>query len=129
MPFRFRYLCDLLQSLDDNIIKKRVKSAGAKDSDARIIISWFKRHDRYIPRHGAAAVTFLSGLFPERRADRTYDVQEKWLEKVIGRIMFLSTVRMRRLSSWRDPIGADFAQTVQHVMTEAEFLSRDRSMK
>lgn len=121
MPFKFRHLCDLLQSLDENRVKKKATSALAKRSDIPIIISWFNKHDRQIPRHGSAAVAFLSCLFPERRADRVYNVQEKRLEMIIGRTLGLSTIRMKHLRSWRDANGADFAQTVQNVMREAEF--------
>jgi DNA ligase 4 len=85
-------------------------------------VSWFKQHDGKIPRHGSAAVAFLSCLFPERRADRVYNVQEKRLEKIIGRILGLGTTRLNHLGSWRTANGADFAQTVQNVMREAEFV-------
>ncbi len=120
MPFRFRYLCDLLQSLDDNRVNKRVTGPRAKNSDIPIIISWFNKYDSQISRHGSAAVAFLSCLFPERRADRVYNVQEKRLEKIVGRSLFLSTTRLTHLSSWRTANGADFAQTVENVMSEAE---------
>jgi DNA ligase 4 len=121
MPFKFRHLCDLLQSLDDNRIKKKATDARARSSDTPIIITWFRKHERQIPRHGTAAVAFLSCLFPERRADRVYNIQEKRLEKIVGRTLQLGTTRIARLSSWKAPNGADFAQTVQNVMSEAEF--------
>jgi DNA ligase 4 len=121
MSFKFRHLCGLLQSLDDNRIKKKATSARGKNADIPIINSWFNKHVARIPRHGAAAVAFLSCLFPERRADRAYNIQEKRLEKIIGRILMLGTSRLTHLSSWRTPNGADFAQTVQNVMSEAEF--------
>ena len=121
MPFKFRHLCDLLQSLDDNRVQKKVTSSRAKNPDIAIIISWFNKHDRQIPRHGRPAVSFLSCLFPEHRADRVYNVQEKRLEKIVGRSLQLGTTRLARLSSWRTANGADFAQTVQDVMSEAEF--------
>jgi DNA ligase 4 len=121
MPFKFRHLCDLLQSLDGNRIKKKATCAQAKNSDAPIIISWFNKHSREIPRHGIDAVAFLSSLFPERRADRCYNIQEKGLEKIVGRSLLLSTTRLRHLASWRTANGAEFAQTVQNVMAEAEF--------
>jgi DNA ligase 4 len=121
MSFKFRHLCDLLQSLDDNRIKKKATNARGKNADIPIINSWFNKHAAQIPRHGAAAVAFLSCLFPERRADRVYNIQEKRLEKILGRILMLGTTRLAHLSSWRIPSGADFAQTVQNVMSEAEF--------
>ncbi|ERF70354.1 hypothetical protein EPUS_07619 [Endocarpon pusillum Z07020] len=120
MPFKFRHLCDLLQSLDDNRIKK-VTYPRSKNSDIPIIVSWFNKHDRQIPRCGKEAVAFLSCLFPERRADRVYNVQEKRLEKIIGRSLGLGRTRVIHLSWWRTANGADFAQTVQKVMSEAEF--------
>lgn len=121
MPFKFRYLCDLLQSLDDNRIKKTASGAQAKNSDVPIIIHWFNQHDHNIPRHGTAAVAFLSCLFPERRADRVYNIQEKRLEKIVGRSLLLSSTRLTHLSSWRKQDGPEFAQTVQNIMREAEF--------
>jgi DNA ligase 4 len=121
MPFKFRYLCDLLQSLDDNRIKKTASGAQAKYSDVPIIIHWFNQHDHNIPRHGTAAVAFLSCLFPERRADRVYNIQEKRLEKIVGRSLLLSSTRLTHLSSWRKQDGPEFAQTVQNIMREAEF--------
>lgn len=121
MPFKFRHLCDLLQLLDDNRIKKKVTGQQARNLDTPIILSWFNEHERHIPRHGTGAVAFLSCLFPERRADRVYNVQEKRLEKIVGRSLGLGTTRLIHLSSWRTANGADFAQTVQNVMSEAEF--------
>jgi DNA ligase 4 len=121
MRFKFSYLCDLLQALDDNRVKKKASHSRAKDTDGAIIISWFNKHHSIIPRHGPPAVAFLSCMFPERRADRVYNTQEKRLERIIGRTLFLSTTRMAHLASWRTGHGTDFPQSVQNVMAEAEF--------
>jgi DNA ligase 4 len=121
MPFKFRYLCELLQSLEDNRAKKSADGPWGECLGVPIINAWFNRHDEQIPRQGAAAVAFLSCLFPERRTDRVYNVQEKSLERIIGRSLYLPASRLRRLSSWSSSGDVNLASAVQRIMSEAEF--------
>lgn len=121
MPFKFRHLCELLQALDDHSQPQPNGRRKGNVSQTSIIVSWFKKYQDQIPRHGESAVAFLSSLFPERRADRVYNVQEARLERVVGRSLALGTTRLTRLRSWKTDGGGDFAQMTQTVMGEAEF--------
>jgi DNA ligase-4 len=120
MPFDFSVLCGLLIELDKN--RTRKTSPNTPNSIAEIVGNWFNKHDRMIPREGPEAVAFLSCLFPERRADRVFNLQEKRLESIIVQAQGLGATRLKQLQNWRTRDGADFASCVEHLMsaTDAE---------
>ena len=60
-----------------------------------------------IPRKGPEAVAFLSCLFPERRADRVYGLQERRLEGILKGGLGLGATGMKELLRWRDEDGPD----------------------
>ncbi|KAF2195616.1 hypothetical protein K469DRAFT_681899 [Zopfia rhizophila CBS 207.26] len=92
MSFNFSILCDLLNELDQNRTRKSSKTPNTLSSSNVIVVSWFNKHDRIIPREGPGAVAFLSCLFPERRADRVFNLQEKRLESIIKQAQGLDRV-------------------------------------
>jgi len=80
MSVGFHLLCELLEELSHAQATTRSTPSKRVESDIRIVSAWFEKHDSTIPRHGPGAVAFLSSLFPERRPDRVYNLQEKSLE-------------------------------------------------
>jgi DNA ligase 4 len=122
MPFDFSVLCDLLDELDKNRTRKTLKIPNTPNSIVEIVVNWFNKHDRMIPREGPGAVAFLSCLFPERRADRVFNLKEKRLESIIVQAQGLGATRLKQLQGWRTRDGADFASCVEHLMstTDAE---------
>src|SRR5439155_23131470 len=97
MPFEFRIFCDLLNNLSRAQTKTSPTAPEITDSSTRIINAWFDKHDSIIPRHGSEAVAFLSCMFPERRADRVYNLREAKLEAIIQRALGLGTTRLKEL--------------------------------
>jgi DNA ligase-4 len=121
MAFKFRWLCDLLQKLEQNRASKACAASRTVDPDLRVIVTWFNKHHAHIPRHGDGAVAFLSCLFPERRPDRVYNLQRKRLASMFGRSLGLGIGRMKELNSWQESGGTDFPQCVETAMARAEF--------
>ncbi len=121
MAFKFRWLCELLQDLEKNRLKKATAETQSANPDAQVIVAWFNRHHAQIPRHGEAAIAVLSCLFPERRPDRVYSLQRKRLASIFGRSLGLGTCRMKKLNSWQESNAADFAHCVEVIMAQAEF--------
>lgn len=121
MPFYFKWLCELLQDLESNRFKKAATDSRSTNPDIQVIVAWFDRHRTQIPRHGDAAVAFLSSLFPKRRPDRVYALQRKRLASIFGRSLGLGTGRMKQLNGWQEKGGADFPRCVEVIMAQAEF--------
>jgi len=121
MAFKFRWLCDLLQTLEHNRLSKASTAARTVNPDTQIVVTWFNKHNAQIPRSGEPAVAFLSCMFPERRPDRVYSLQRRQLASTFGRSLGLGTGRMKELNSWKERDGADFPQSVEAVMAQAEF--------
>jgi DNA ligase 4 len=118
MPFPFRLLCDLLNELDQNRANKSMKAIQRLNT--RTVVAWFSKHDRIIPRKGPEAVAFLSCLFPERRPDRVFNLQEKRLEMIIQQAQCLGATRLKDLQNWRTIDGSDLASCVERVMAATD---------
>lgn len=119
MGFKFSYLCDLLSSLENNRVLKASTSAKNKNPDISTVDNWFNTHRRRIDgcqNH----LALLSCLFPEKRPDRVYRLQEPSLVKIIGRCLLLGASRKRDLDSWRAAGGGDLGQCVEIVMRHSE---------
>ncbi|KAK0626413.1 hypothetical protein B0T14DRAFT_103043 [Immersiella caudata] len=114
MPFRFSYMCDLLQRLEDN---QRARS-GAR-TNAEIIREWFGTHHGLIAREEQDATPLLSTLLPEKRTDRVYRIKERRLQTIIGRGLGLGISRIRQLARWLEPgSGVDLAECVERILRE-----------
>ena len=113
MPFRFAYVCDLLQRLDDN---QRARSG--QRSSSRIIDHWFHSHRGFLVRDGFNASPLLSTLLPEKRTDRVYSIQSRSLSRVIGRCLGLGLSRKKELERWQEPgSGVDLGDCVERILT------------
>jgi DNA ligase 4 len=114
MPFRFAYVCDLLQRLEDN---QRARS-GVRPN-AEIIRDWFRTHQALILREDQDATALLSTLLPEKRTDRVYFIKEKRLQTIIGRGLGLGRSRIQQLGRWQEPrSGVDLAECVESILME-----------
>jgi len=118
MPFPFRLLCDLLNGLDQNRANKSMKAI--QRLNARTVVAWFNKHDRIILRKETEAVAFLSCLFPERKPDRVFNLQEKRLETIIKQAQCLGATRLKDLQNWRTVDGSDLASCVERVMAATD---------
>ncbi|KAI5865511.1 hypothetical protein GGS23DRAFT_618587 [Durotheca rogersii] len=114
MPFPYRYICDLLQQLDDasRRAKKHEVATGA------VIEAWFREHRSRLdaPENDASAT--LSTLLPERRTDRVYLIQTSRLERIFGRALLLGASRVQELRRYLTPgLGLDLADCVEGILT------------
>ncbi|PYH46284.1 ATP dependent DNA ligase domain protein [Aspergillus saccharolyticus JOP 1030-1] len=120
MGFKFTYLCDLLSSLEDNKFLKATHEARASDPDVRTVTRWFAQHGKQIRGHGTDLLALLSCMFPERRPDRVYSLQESSLARIIARCLLLGFSRREELDRWRVYGGVDLGLCVENVMRQAE---------
>jgi DNA ligase 4 len=120
MAFLFRLLCDLLNELDYNRVYKSTTTVQIQRLNVQTVVSWFNKHDLIIPRKGPEAVAFLSCLFPERRPDRVFNLQEKRLESIIQQAQCLGAGRFKDLQSWRTSDGTDFVSCIERVMSATD---------
>jgi DNA ligase-4 len=113
MPFRFAYVCDLLQQLDDN-----QRARAGQRSSSNIIDHWFLSHRGLLVRDDFNASPLLSTLLPEKRTDRVYSIQSRGLQRVIGRCLGLGLSRRKELERWQEPgSGVDLGDCVEQILT------------
>jgi DNA ligase 4 len=119
MSFSLTPICELLNQLTKNHARptnlSRIQSLNEK-----MVVAWFQKYDKIIPRRGPEAVAFLSCLFPECRPDCVFGLQIRQLEKIIQRAQCLGTTRMTELRSWRTDNGVDFASCVKRVIAATD---------
>ncbi|KAI0443909.1 hypothetical protein F4803DRAFT_513248 [Xylaria telfairii] len=113
MPFPYRYICDLLQQLDDEVRK----SPGKQAPSEAIIQSWFQHHRSLIHEPGNDACAMLSMLLPERRTDRVYNIQAPRLQSIFGKALLLGASRVLELRRWTESgSGVDLGDCVESVL-------------
>lgn len=122
MGFKFSYLCELLSSLEYNRILKASTSSKNKNPDISTVTSWFSNHRKRIHDGETDLLALLSCLFPEKRPDRVYGLQEPSLVKIIGRCLLLGASRRQDLDGWKASGGGDLGQCVERVMKQSENL-------
>ncbi|RAH78077.1 hypothetical protein BO86DRAFT_412681 [Aspergillus japonicus CBS 114.51] len=120
MGFKFTHLCDLLSTLEDNRILKATNEARAFNPDVRAVSRWFSQHGKQIRGPGTDLLSLLSCMFPEKRPDRVYWLQETSLARIIARCLLLGSSRRAELERWRVSSGLDLGQCVENVMRQAE---------
>ena len=120
MGFKFAYLCDLLSSIEDNRTIKASTAAKVVNPDLRVVGRWFDQHARQIHNESTNRAALLSCLFPEKRTDRVYWLQEASLARIVGRCLLLGSSRIEQLECWRASGGCDLGQCVENVMRQTE---------
>ncbi|KAI2641651.1 hypothetical protein GGS26DRAFT_536276 [Hypomontagnella submonticulosa] len=115
MPFPFRYICDLLQQLDDQYRKVEHKRTPAKT----VIETWFRQHRSTLDAPGNDVSAILSTLLPEKRTDRVYLIQAPRLESIFGKAQLLGASRVQELRRYRTAgLGVDLADCVEAILTD-----------
>jgi DNA ligase-4 len=120
MGFRFSSLVELLEDLERNRFRKASNASKAVNPDHAIIVQWFDRHGAKIKRSQEEGIAFLSCLFPERRPDRCFHMQETRLASVFGRAYSLGTARLNELRAWKDQTPADFPNCLASILAQTE---------
>ncbi|KAI0977048.1 hypothetical protein F4678DRAFT_411633 [Xylaria arbuscula] len=115
MPFPYRYICDLLQQLDDEARKSPEKQTP---SDV-IVRSWFRQHRSLLNAPGNDACAVLSMLLPERRTDRVYNIQAPKLQSIFGKALRLGASRVLELRRWTESSSAiDLAGCIERALLQ-----------
>lgn len=110
MPLPFHLVCELLESSH--------KLSVARKNNAHVVSAWFARHRDAISAHDTSLAALLSTLLPDKRTDRVYCIQDRSLEKIIGRAFFLGSSRIAELSQYRQPGRCiDLADCVSQLLT------------
>ncbi|TRX87925.1 hypothetical protein FHL15_011183 [Xylaria flabelliformis] len=113
MPFPYRYICDLLQQLDDEVRKPPAKQTPSE----AIIQSWFQHYQSLIHAPGNDACAILSTLLPERRTDRVYNIQAPRLQSIFGKALMLGASRVLELRRWAESgSGVDLGDCVESIL-------------
>lgn len=120
MGFKFAYLCDLLSGLENNRTVKASTAARTSNPDICVVSRWLAQHEKRIHDKGTDRLALFSCLFPERRTDRVYWLQDTSLARVVGRCLLLGSSRREELDRWRVSGGGDLGQCVENVMRQAE---------
>ncbi|PYH75937.1 hypothetical protein BO82DRAFT_387667 [Aspergillus uvarum CBS 121591] len=103
-----------------HLILKATHEARAFNPDVRAVTRWFCRHGRQIRGPDTDLLALLSCMFPEKRPDRVYWLQETSLARIIARCLLLGSSRREELERWRVSSGLDLGQCVENVMRQAE---------
>ncbi|EXJ60826.1 hypothetical protein A1O7_04979 [Cladophialophora yegresii CBS 114405] len=130
MPFKFKYLVQLLQDLDTarrdsnhvNLLRQLKRVTPKLGQPSQIIREWFKRHEADIVRNGPSGVALLSSLLLHRSPHRIYALQEKRLASIMCKVLGLPEDRGRglQLHQWQKAT-MDFATCVEQVVADAGF--------
>lgn len=117
MPLKFNDICLLLQDLEtverrDVPLLRRVHQQVTRS----VIDNWFKKHRATIDAPAANGVAILSTLFPEKRSDRIYGLQDTRLCNLFSRSLFLGAVDVKRLHNYRLPGYGDLGDCIEMIM-------------
>ncbi|PSR80765.1 hypothetical protein BD289DRAFT_373538 [Coniella lustricola] len=115
MPFSFGAICDLLQSLETDLSRKKRPKGSSK-----IVIEWFAGHRNVLVGANVDQTALLSTLLPERRTDRVYNIQHTRLESIVSKACGLGRSRQSALARWREQgSGTDLAECVEAILEAA----------
>lgn len=116
MPFPYRFVCDLLQQLED---EARLTSKE-KRPNCTIIERWFHEHRIRFDAPTVNGCAVISTLLPERRTDRVYGIQTTRLESIVGQALILGTSRVKELRRYKTPgQGVDLGDCVESILSRA----------
>ncbi|KAI8633048.1 hypothetical protein F5Y19DRAFT_416311 [Xylariaceae sp. FL1651] len=124
MPFPYKYICDLLQELDDELRKSPEKQTPSET----IIKCWFQQHRSLFNAPGNDACAILSTLLPERRTDRVYFIQAPKLQSIFGKALLLGASRVKELRRYLEPgSGVDLGECIEEILSRTPNSLDDKS--
>lgn len=115
MPLMFSTVCELLQSLE-NDLKRKNHQKGSK----HIVNNWFDRNQDVLGDKDVDLTALLSTLLPERRTDRVFNIKLKRLQNIVVKSFGLGSSRIAQLREWEiEGAGVDFADCVEAILKAA----------
>lgn len=126
MPFRFVYLCDLLDKLERPLLRDApLLPHHLQEYTQKEVISWFRRHRDRLNEFSTNGNAVIMMLQPERWSDRDFGWNVGILEHLIARSLGLSKARHAHLQEWKsEPHKGDLGACVERVMDDMEQVSR-----
>jgi len=128
MTLRFVCVCDLLEDLERIFTRDPpYLSSDSTKKQNQTVVAWFKTHRQAIDATAGNAtigLALLSSLLPGKRPDRVCALQQRSLERIIGRILALGKSRLSDLARWKDPGAGDLANCVERVAKQTVRLRR-----
>jgi hypothetical protein len=125
MPFKFVWLCDLLQKLESPYLRGTLVLPGpVKEFTQKEIIRWFQSHRKKLNEFevGSRAVAMM--LRPEAWTDRDFGLDADGLEHLLARVLSVTKLQLAELSKWRtETWNCDLAVCVERVMGAAKRVS------
>ncbi|KAH8652404.1 hypothetical protein BX600DRAFT_472501 [Xylariales sp. PMI_506] len=113
MPFPFRYICDLLQDLDDEVQSRKKTTLTSKS----IVEKWFRHHRQRLDASTVDKCAVLSTLLPESRTDRVYGIQVTRLESIVNSALALGYSRAKELRRYHIPgLAVDLGDCVESIL-------------
>lgn len=114
MTFLFTWVCELLQSLENDIKRRR-----GKRGQQAIVDDWFARYRQELDDDLTDKCALLSTLLPELRTDRVFGIKEKTLQPRIARACRLGHSRIKDLSRWTVPgSNLDLAECAEAILEQ-----------
>ncbi|KAK7996328.1 ATP dependent dna ligase domain protein [Apiospora marii] len=116
MPFQYKFVCDLLQQLEDE-----AHSTSKERTPTRTIIErWFHEHRVRLDAPTVNGCAVISTLLPERRTDRVYGIQTTRLESIVGQALILGSSRVKELRRYKTPgQGVDLGDCIESILSRA----------
>ncbi|MCJ1407446.1 hypothetical protein MMC19_001517 [Ptychographa xylographoides] len=127
MPFPFGWVCDLLSDVETITTRHPpLLSNNLKTERELRIVAWFQSYRSQIDSVETDGVALLSGLLPEKRVDRVYNLQSRSLTRTLGRCFCLGASRLPLLLRWNEPGGGDLGQCVERVLNQTPYSEQSR---
>lgn len=102
MPFRFAYLCRLLDKLHHIFAcHPPYLPRDVQAMSRRVITLWFKKHQYDIK--DVDGFLLLSYLFPDKHDERVYGIQEEVLARIIARAWSVSNNQFKAMLEPANP--------------------------
>ncbi|KAL9029917.1 MAG: hypothetical protein Q9196_001890 [Gyalolechia fulgens] len=121
MPLLFKFVCTLLQALEDNAANnKRALNGWLDQRNKDTIESWVKSYKVFVTSSDVDVVAVLSAIFPKDRTDRVYSLRPPSLSKILGRCFGLGLERIKQLDEWRTEGRGDLGLCVERVVRQTE---------
>lgn len=115
MPFRFAYLCRLLDQLH-HIFSRHPPYLphDVRAMSQRVITLWFKKHQYDI--NDVDGFLLLSCLFPDKHDPRDFGISKEVLARIIGRAWSVSREQFKALLEPAHPGDrSDLGERVEHI--------------
>lgn len=125
MPFKFSYLCDLLQKLESPYLRGTLVLEGpVREFTQKETISWFQTYKNKLNEFAVGSTAVATMLRPKAWTDRDFGLDADGLEHVLARVLEVTVVQHAELGRWKcEGWKGDLGVCVERVMRRANIVS------